>query len=497
MASVFDRIWQPLNDWWNGWGWGNRTPQVVQPDEAERQPQPDAQGERTDRQDGGGTSGGGWGGTPTPKGSLATYRDMRRQPTLALVRGTVFNDILAGSWSVEADEGVSESTKKLIEDAILPHRTCILRHALTALDYENAPFEVVPKVDAGNVTIERFKPLRTAMTQVLILPKGELAGLRNGQVNLYGPGECFLYVNDPEPGDYYGRSRLEGCREPVAKWYEVQTKIGALMLKESGTVVKVTFPAGNGVNAVGTAAANRAIAEAHARNMSTGSAWLVVENALAALTAEQRKTATVDQIVELLKIPLWQTENMELGGNGPSIMALQAYAAYLDVQIVRGYLMPERSVLEGTGDKTGVGVHSDTGTTGNERVEADIVESLNNQTVNWLLGENRGDKAKGTVRIKANPLRDVQEGIDTDIIHSVASGAATADEFYRTYDLDAIAERRGIPKRKTPLPPPAQPTQPANGKPGVNGNGNGRMKDANGVALSRMMDAWWGEEGEQ
>lgn len=488
MASLLDPIWRPLRDWYAGWAWGyGRAPQVLKPDEPSL-PQPDAQGERTERQDSG-VAGGAWGGWLTPKASPTTYRDMLRQPTLALVRGHVFGDILAGSWSVDADKGADEAAKKLIEDAILPHRTCILRHALTGLDFGMAGFEVVPKVANGTETIDYFKPLRHELTTILIQPHGEFAGLRNNQVDLYAAfGQCLLYTYDGDAGDLYGRARLENCRESVAKWYEVQTKIGLLMGKESGAVMKVAFPPGEGGT---TTDANRSTAVTFAENVKSGSAYIVVMNALGALRPEQRRTATIDQIIELLKTDLWKAEKVDLDGNADAIKALQLYAAYLDAQIVRGYLRPERSVLEGTGDKTGVGVQSDTGTTDSERVDADIVESLNKQEVDYLLVQNYGERARGSVWLKANPLRDVQETIDTALITAAAGGAATADEFFRTYDFDAITERRGIPKRKTPLPAPVAPA-PA-GPPGVNGNGNGRM-NGNGVALSRMMAGLFGEE---
>lgn len=498
MASLLDTVWTPIVDgWWGGYSHGYSYPlSTTIPDaevESAKPQKPDGE-EHTGRQGPAAYTGfGSWGLGPPLRAGYSVYRQLLRIPSLALVRGDVFGSILGGSWSIDADEGTPELAKTLLEQTILPQRTCILRHALRSLDFGFSPFEIVKAVKGGRRVIAYFKPLRWEMTTILERQStGEFAGFKqhgtDGQrIELLVP-DAWLYTSDGEPGELRGRSRLENCREAASKWLEVQTRIGRLIDKESGSVVVVTYPPGSGRDENNAVSSNRAIGESTAMNAAAGTAYLAVENALGALTPLQRKSATVDQIAELLKLKLWGIDNVSMGGNGMAIAAMQAYAAYLDTQMIRAYLRPERGLIEGQhGTKAEAASHTDTGTTDSERIEADIVEGLNCGPVDDFLADNFGDELRGKVRIKAHPLRDVQEGIDTALIHDLATNTATADEFYRTYDVDAIVERRGISKRKTPLPPAAKPEPPQPPPvPPVNGKPNGKMNGDRMAMLSSL-----------
>jgi hypothetical protein len=430
---------------------------------------------------------------------FGTWREMIRNPTLALVRRVVRSSILAGSWSVEADEDVPDDRKELIERCIVKRRQELLAYALTALDFECAPFEVLWKYDGALLIIERFKPLARALCTILALPSGEFAGIEQGAargangvtsggvVKLLG-AKSFLYANDPTPERPFGQSRLENCRVEVWRWDRIQDRLDRLTNKETGSATDVSFPPGSGKDSAGATVPNRTLAEQHAQNVAAGRAWMAHENALGALTPAQRQAAKPEVIAELLKIPLWETKNIQLGGNGEAIAALEDRIAALDAKIVRGYLRPERSVLEGQhGTKAEAGTHTDTGTTDSESIEADIVRALNCGPVDDLLRFNWGDDAVGTVRVVAHPLRDVQESIDIDLIKTLAAGAATADEVYRTFDVDQVFERRGISKRQTPLPPAAPATPPGGAQPVKGADGAAGKMNGDGLALSRLL----------
>jgi len=489
MASLRDTVWTEINDgWWGGhacgYGYGGigyAASVVPIPEPAPAKPATD-EPERTGMQ---GATGSLWGPWGILRSSFSTYRQLMRIPSVALVRSEVAGSILSGSWTIETDDDASgtDGAKAMLEAAIIPQRTQILRHALKALDFGFSAFEPVWGVVDAERVITRYKPLRWERTSILVgETHGEVAGVRQEQVDLTGP-YYWLYSYDAEPGDPRGRSRLENVREAGSKWLEVQTRIGRLIDKESGAVIAVTHPPGGGRDASGVAASNRDIARAMAQSAAQGSAWLAVENPLGALTPEQRRLATPDQIVELLKTKLWGIENIPLGGNGPALTAMMLYSQYLDAQMIRAYLRPERSLIEGNhGTKAEAGVHSDTGTTDSERIEADIVESLNAGPVAAMLTDNY-PALVGKVRVVAQPLRDLQEGIDKELLLAIASGTATADEFYRTFDVPAIADRRGVQLRKVPLPPPEPPPAPpgANGKPV---NGNGRMNGKGNLAAA-------------
>jgi hypothetical protein len=494
MASIINGF-QPI-EWFRGlWG-GSRTPAVVQTPPPVPEPGETRQPEQTGPQAAAGTYGFGW--CEEIRGTPSGYRQMLRVPSLALVSGSFAAAILAGSWSVEAEDDAPPKAKEAIERAFLRHRTPLLRHGLRGVHMGKAGFEVVKGIYQGLTLPEYFKPLREDGLQVWTYPDGSFAGLRTStdKTNANGPtitgDECFLWTYDGEPGDFYGRSRLENVRETAAKWVEIQNRIGALAKKEAGSVVKTTYPPADLAGADG-----RTTAQTNAQSMASGSGWIASPNALHALTKIQRERAEAKDIALLLSMDMWGAENLSLGGNAAAIAALQEYAAYLDVQIIRGYLQPERSLIEGsTGTKAEAGIHTDTGTTDCERVEADFVEALNCGPVDAALAENWGPDARGKVRIVAHPLRDVQESIDTMLIQNISTNGATADEFYRTYDMDAVVERRGIQKRKVPLPAPA-PVQPPQAQPGANGHAkNGEPVDPNDKSLIRLAASrvLWGEE---
>lgn len=498
MASLLDTSWQPI--WHNPWGYdyglgygGFSARAVVNDAEAAKPAEPAPAGEKTGQQNPG-MAGSAWPlgfGMPL-RASYSVYRQLLRIPSVALVRTEVFGSILSGSWTVETDDDIPDTAKVLIESTFLPKRTQILRHALRALDFGHSKFEVVRGAMGGDIVPVRFKPLSWQQTQISVLEStGTVVGLEQNGVKLRGP-DYFLYTHDGEPGEPEGRSRLENVREAGSKWLEVQIKIGRLIDKEAGSIIVGTYPPGSGRDEAGAASPNRTLMSGVAERASQGAAWLAVENAMGALTPSQRNTATVDQIIALLGMKLWGIEKVDLAGNGVALAAMQAYAAYLDVQMIRGYCRPERSVIEGVhGTKAEAGTHSDTGTTDSETTEADIVEALNCGPVDDTLEANYGPKLRGKVRIVAQPLRDVQEAIDTLIITNLTTGQMAGD-IYRMFDVDAVFDRRGIQKREKPLPAPEPvqpppPGKPANGSANSNGNGmNGKRKSM--AAMSRIYE---------
>lgn len=498
MASLNDTSWTPIyyDPWGYGYSYGPYGGRANVTEAQAAKAATPADDKPTGEEKTGAQLPGVWGsalGNPWQgllRASYSTYRQLLRIPSVALVRTVVFDSILGGSWTVETDEDIPDAAKKLIETAFLKKRTQILRHALRALDFGHSKFEVVRGVMGSDRVPVEFKPLSWQQTQISVVQEtGKVIGLQQNDVKLWDR-DWFLYTYDGEPGQPEGRSRLENVREAGSKWLEVQIKIGRLIDKEAGSIVVGTFPPGTGKDDDSKTATNRALMSGVAERASLGGAWLAIENSMGVLTPLQRTTATVDQLIKLLETKAWDLQKLDLSGNGVALAAMQAYSAYLDAQMIRGYCQPERSIIEGThGTKAEAGTHSDTGTAGAERVEADIVESLNCGPVDDTLEANYGPDMRGKVRIVAQPLRDVQEIIDMAVINNLTTGQLAGD-IYRTFDIDALFDRRGIQKRETPLPAP-EVVQPPQGQPGkngapVNGNGNGQMKQA--ARMSRLAD---------
>jgi hypothetical protein len=504
MASIvngFEPLHQPWYTRWFGW----TRPSIVQPEQQPDAPaEPNDPPEKTGPQASSGTLG--WGCGEPMRGTPATYRQMRRMPSLEMQRSKVLNALDAGSWTVEADDDAPAGAKEAVERYLLPHRTVLIGHgAADSLDYGNACFEVVWTVRDGLTVPAYFKPLHAGGdgTTIWTYPNGQFAGLSTAADKQTGGSngptvwgrDCLLFTYDGRPGDLYGRSRMENAREIASKWFEIQNRTGALAKKEAGSVVKASYPP----NDLNGGQDSRPVAIANAGNVASGSGYVVSPSLLHAFTKAQRERADPKDLVRAAELDLWRIENLSMGGNSPAIVALQAYAAYLDVQAARAFHQPERGSMEGThGTKSEAGVHDDVGTMDCESWDRNFVQRcINPQYVDEFLAENWGDAARGKVRVKPQPLRDVQESIDTMVIESLFGNAATAGEAYRVFDVPDILARRGIQMRKTPLPAPAPVAPPAAATPPPGVNGNGKLPtDANDQRLMRLAAsrAIWGEE---
>jgi len=354
---------------------------------------------------------------PRPANTYATFWKALRDPTLALARALALNPILAGSWSVKSKEDAPKERVELIKETILPQRVRIVEDLLWAVDMGWAGSEVVWEVVAGKYVVDytRLVPHRDSEDQILTDAAGRFVGLRDRKdekadaVELLGP-KAFAYTYGRYGQNWYGRSRLENVLDAIWNWRETNDRSAKLGKKASGIVMGVGHPPGAGKDTAGNPASYQTLADGVGK-MVVGNVngYFTYETLAGLVTPEKLKTMTADQIATLLKMSVWQFNPVDLGDPSGSITALVEDKVYLDKLKCRGYLVPERAVLEGQfGTKAEAGAHANVAIMTSELVDRGIARAVSEGPVDSTLAINWGDDAKGTVWIEAEPLEDTQ-----------------------------------------------------------------------------------------
>ncbi len=414
------------------------------------------------------SSGGGGSGEAPPPGTFATYRKMRENPTIALARAVATMPVKGGKWSIQAQDGVNDDAVKAVEEIANRLWTDFCRSAMYALDYGFQAFEVVWGADESNaarLTVQKLKPLMPELTTILVdKVTGEYSGLQQGKVTL-PLSNTALYSYDREGQNYYGRSRMENIRTSAYNsWQDTRKKQSAHLTKNSGAVPMVRYPVGTSSDRSGGEKDNFDLATALLENLGKGNGvampWQLQPWAEDAL----RRGVSADLLTS------WQISFLETRpGYGAEY---QADLAYSDSLMMRGWLVPERSALEGKhGTLAEASAHGDLAVSVAEEVFADIVEVFNAYVVQPFMAANYGPSARHAVKLKPSPLVDSDKAFMRTLVNTILSQPNNLDLFLATVDFDAALDQAAIPKAKqvvdaATVPTPNAPgTQPQPGNP--------------------------------
>jgi hypothetical protein len=444
---------------------------------------------------------GGYDSAPPPTYDL--YRTMDGHPTLALARGVVMSPILAASWSYESKKGTPDDRVDFVRETFDGLRAFVLSQMSRGLSFGHRGFELVYEQRAFSnrtlLTVRKFKPLRPEKTTIVADQQtGAFQGFKQpgpaGQPEVVLPVEkAFLYTYDQEDDDYRGRSRHENVREH-AWWPWVRTALSGDKLdqKISGIIPIVKFPPGKGQDESGADVDNFKLALGIIAGLAAGRG-VVLEN-LAGVIDDPRLAA------EFAKMSLWDVDFHDAGHTATAMGGFIDKLRYLDSCMMRGWLLPERTALEGQfGTKAEAGIHGDVGLTGSDLLHKDMVRCLNWHVVDRLLALNYGEDARGTVWIEPGPLVDEDMAFFRELFQQILTNPAFAAAIIKAMDVDSIIDRIDVPKRDDaiidlkdvqPLPTPPQPGRPVppqngNAQPGSNGDGQTarRLNMSRGLAL--------------
>lgn len=370
--------------------------------------------------------------------SYATYRTMRKHPTIALARALTAAPIVAGEWSVEADDGVSEDRIDLIREMFLPVRSQIVETALLGgTDFGWAGFEKIFSVVKGRIHV-RFKPLLHDITGLLVVKDtGAFAGYEQTRDQTTLPLAHSLHIGFRVEGtEWHGSSLLENVRSTYNDWIAASEGAGRYDAKIAGSHWVVRYPVGQS-KIDGVMTPNAEIAKTMLKALESSGSAIVSRPPMDAIQALARSGMDPDVLG-------WGIEL--ISDSSARQHSFTNRLEYLDKQMVRGLMVPERAILEGQfGTKAEAGVHADLALTHMELLHEHITRHLNWYAVDQVLDLNFGPDARGTVRLAPSPLVDAKREFMQQLFLKFAENPASTAAEWAAIDTDAMKDTLGVP----------------------------------------------------
>lgn len=384
------------------------------------------------------------------------YREIRKDPTVALARSCMGMAVLAGAWSVEADDDAPEGAEDLVYD-LVEMREAIMEPAVYAgIDYGWWGAEKVFAVEDGLVRLHKLKSLLPDLTTILI---DEMTGAYRGYQQTHATTGALIKLDTTkclhigyrvEGTQWYGYPLLENVRLVQKKWDTADKGAEAYDKKVAGSHWVVYYPRGTS-NVDGVDTDNGQVAQD----------LLAALEACGSITVPRNISDLVEQLNNqaALEATSWGIELIEdSGGRQPTFVDR---LKYLDALKVRAMLLPERSILEGEfGTKAEAGEHADVAIKAMQLIDRHITRHVNWHVVDQLLRINYGIEAQGTVRLKATPLVDEQVAYLREVYTKLLENPQAFLEEVGTINTEALKEKLGIPSQEAPeVPPLAEPAE--------------------------------------
>ena len=376
-------------------------------------------------------------------GTLAQLRLVRKDPTVSLARRLLVSSIQAGSWNIEADEGVPEEIVEYMEH-VLPLRDWLVYNSVAfgQVDYGWQGFEKIFKVrEDGRLVIDKLKPLLHDITTILVTPKGMFDGYRqrplSGDKVDVPARKCLHTAFEVEAGNLYGVPLLEHVRATMDSWTECNDGAKRYDTKLAGSHWVVYYPPGTSIIDDVSTDNGEVAALVLAAMESSGSA------------AIPTTSATVLQEIlnqSIADLYAWKVELIsEQKGKQSSF---NDRLNYLDKQKVRGLGLPERAILEGNfGTKAESEIQGNWATLNLEATDRNIATMFNVQVTDQLVELNFGPKNVGKVRVVALPLVDVQVTFLRKVYETLSD---------QNLDVEVLRNRLDLPTKEggnlTPKP---------------------------------------------
>lgn len=400
---------------------------------------------------------------------FATYRKIRRHPTVALARAFAMAPIIAGSWSIETRDDAPSGAEELINAQIMPLRRRLVTDALRGcMDFGFAAWEIVYRVTKDGIGIAKLKPLLQDITTILVeRASGRFAGLRQPAQDFANevtidPLYCLLISRGQEGCDYYGEPTLETVRDRWNEWNDASRGAGLYDRKVAGAHPIVKYPPGETEVEPGVMQSNYSIAFGILKEMMASGGGVLPSSGKARMDG-----SNIDEdggwSVEFLADP------------SPRQGAFVERMKYLDTLMARGVLIPERAVFEGQfGTKAEADSHADIAVTCRDVEHQELVETINWHLVDKLLAANYGEEARGSVWLAAAPLVDAQIAFWRDIYKQLLANPTVLLDELRNLDRDAIRDGLGLPANENPeedppledpIDPPGDPNEDPSNRP--------------------------------
>lgn len=373
---------------------------------------------------------------PATTNTYATYRAIRKDSTIALVRELTPGPILASNWNIEgAEDQVPEERVKFIRKDMLRIRDTFLLQAVRGLmDFGWMPFEKVwEKDEKGFIHLKKLKPLLHDYTWILVDKHGGFLGFQQNDLHqtVIPLRKALLLSQDVEGTNWYGEGKLEIASKPVADWDDSNEGANRYDKKIAGSHWVVYYPIGE-TELNGVMTDNFEIAKTMLNNLeSSGKMALPQSFQTHILDMNQKQDG-------------WKVET--LSDSVARQFSFVKRLEYLDKLKVRAYGFPDKAILEGKfAPNNEAGVHANITATALDVRHNYIVHMLNLHIVDPTLRYNWGKEAEETVRINPAPITNMSLGFLQDVYKMMLNNQQAVGYEYNSVDMAELRDKIAIP----------------------------------------------------
>lgn len=386
---------------------------------------------------------------PRPTGSdLSFYRkvrEIRRDPTIKMMRELAMAPLLMAEWEYEARPDAPMGAKELVTEIMNEMRLRLMRTTLCGqCDYGWQPYEVIAEQRRDGASSMRLKPLLQDITSILVnaadgsffgLRQTPMIGLRIGWIYLLDQ-EAFVISQDVEGTNWYGEATLRSLEKAYDEG-ELVNKLGRkYSAKIAGTHWVIYFPLGTS-DFGGVKKDNGVIATELLQQAEAVGGIAVPRSVVQAMDA-MNAAAAANEATQ------WKIELLSDKGQGQT--PFMEKLKYLDVLKCRAFGFPERAVLEGQfGTKAEAAEHADIAVSNLEVRHSLITDQYNKKLVDTILKWNYGPDAAGAAWIKPSPLADDKLLFFQKIYEALFANPNGFMSEVATLDMEQIRERLGLP----------------------------------------------------
>jgi hypothetical protein len=375
-------------------------------------------------------------------------REIRRDPTVRLVRELSMAPILTAEWEFETRPDAPRGAQELVQELMTEMRLPLLRSSLCGqCDYGWQPYEVVADQRSDGVSAPRLKPLLQDLTAVLVnAADGSFFGLRQDPSVGFGAtwvyllsrdDECFVVSQDVEGTCWYGEPTLKSLERTYDEAEIINKSARKYDSKIAGTHWVIYYPLGVSTMG-GESLDNGEVARRLLQRAEAVGGMVVprsVVNSLDTLNAAMASSEASQWKIELL------TDSGK--GQAPFTERLK----YLDVLKVRAFGFPERAILEGQfGTKAEAESHGDIAVANQEVKHALLCGAYNRKVVDPILRWNYGPGTEGSVRIKPAPLTDKKRGFFEQLYLALIANPQSFMTEMSALDTAQMRDRLGLPE---------------------------------------------------
>jgi len=328
---------------------------------------------------------------------VSTYSKMKTDSQVALGLAVIKLPLLSLSRSIECEDS---DIAMFVDEALGMVWNKMIKSMLTAIEYGFAshekvwwryPLEIYSTSGTGRRKThfsglgEVYKKIKAHYPDTVRIRVDKDTGDFIGIVQDVGGGEppqilnknkCFFFALEDDFGNYYGGSRLKQAYKPWY-WKEVMYQFMLRYFERRGTPpTQVTFPPGVNRDADGNEVDNAEVALRIGQSL--------VENSVVTVPYEETKDG---------RDTMWKVEYLQDDRRGPMFVEC---INHLEVQILRGLLVPERTVTQdiSTGSYSMAATHAEAFLLEQAGLVQSIEAAINEQIIPSLVQFNFKPKSR-------------------------------------------------------------------------------------------------------